>query len=67
MKYFSFQVVADQPEALQHLSTQDQAILGISPHGIFPFGLAFAALSETSAQVFGHFRAVVATATQFTP
>ena len=35
--------------------------------GIFPFGLAFAALSESSQSAFGKFRAVVASATQMIP
>jgi 1-acyl-sn-glycerol-3-phosphate acyltransferase len=65
MRFFAFQVVLDNKETL--LSLKDQAILGISPHGIFPFGLAFAALTDASSQVFGRFRAVVATATQLLP
>ena len=65
MKFFAFQVVVDNKDTL--LLDNQQAILGISPHGIFPFGLAFAALTEASANVFGRFRAVVATATQLMP
>jgi Diacylglycerol acyltransferase len=66
MRFFAFEVVADNWETVKDIAHQP-AILGISPHGIFPFGLAFAALTEASAQVFGSFRAVVATATQLLP
>jgi Diacylglycerol acyltransferase len=66
LRFFAFEVVADDYDSIKDL-LHDQAILGISPHGVFPFGLAFAALSEQSAQVFGSFRAVVASATQLMP
>ena len=66
MRFFAFEVVADEYDSIKDLVHQ-QAILGISPHGIFPFGLAFAALSEQAAQAFGSFRAVVASATQLLP
>ena len=66
LRFFAFEVVADEYESVKHLLNQ-QAILGISPHGIFPFGLAFAALSDQASQAFGSFRAVVATATQLIP
>jgi hypothetical protein len=66
MRFFAFEVVADDENSVKDL-IHKQAILGISPHGIFPFGLAFAALSEQSAKVFGPFRAVVATATELLP
>mmetsp|Transcript_21856 Transcript_21856/g.35181 ORF Transcript_21856/g.35181 Transcript_21856/m.35181 type:complete len:199 (-) Transcript_21856:113-709(-) len=66
LRFFAFEVVADEYDTFKNLVDQP-AILGISPHGIFPFGLAFAALSEQSEKVFGSFRAVVATATQLIP
>mmetsp|Transcript_28300 Transcript_28300/g.60860 ORF Transcript_28300/g.60860 Transcript_28300/m.60860 type:complete len:388 (-) Transcript_28300:1236-2399(-) len=66
MRFFAFEVVADEYDSIKDLIHR-QAILGISPHGIFPFGLAFAALSDQAAQAFGSFRAVVATATQLLP
>jgi len=66
MRFFAFEVVADEYESIKDLIHQ-QAILGISPHGVFPFGLAFAALSDQASQAFGSFRAVVASATQLIP
>lgn len=67
LRFFAFEIVADQgfDSVKQLLDTQ--AILTVSPHGIFPFGLAFAALSEASEKAFGRFRAVVASATQMIP
>jgi len=91
MKFFAYEIVADNYDQVQHLlgnpretagdsagdfastgttgedSRLRQAILGISPHGVFPFGLAFAALSDSSSKVLGKFRAVVATATYLLP
>ena len=49
------------------LQKDEQAILAVVPHGIFPFALAFAALPERASQVFGEFRPVVATATALFP
>ena len=67
LRFFAFEIVADQGfESINDLR-QKQAIVTVSPHGIFPFGLAFAALSEASEQAFGRFRAVVASATQMIP
>ena len=66
MRFFAFEIVADCNDSVKDL-VHKQAILGISPHGIFPFGLAFAALSDQASQAFGSFRAVVATATQLIP
>ena len=66
MRYFAFEIVADEYESIKDL-VDEQAILGISPHGIFPFGLGIAALSEQAAQAFGSFRVVVATAAQLIP
>ena len=66
MRYVAYEVVADEYNSVKDLANQ-QAILGISPHGIFPFGLGFAALSDEADEAFGSFRAVVATATQLIP
>mmetsp|Transcript_2562 Transcript_2562/g.6023 ORF Transcript_2562/g.6023 Transcript_2562/m.6023 type:complete len:385 (-) Transcript_2562:1281-2435(-) len=66
LRFFAFEVVADEFDSVKDLVNQ-QAILGISPHGIFPFGLAFAALSDQASLAFGSFRAVVASATQLVP
>jgi hypothetical protein len=66
MRFFAFEVVADEYNSIKDL-IHEQAIIGISPHGIFPFGLAFAALSDQASQAFGSFRAVVASATQLIP
>ena len=49
------------------LRKDDQALLAVVPHGIFPFALAFAALPERASQVFGEFKPVVATATALFP
>ena len=66
MRYVAYEVVADEFSSVKDLINQ-QAIMGISPHGIFPFGLAFSTLSDQAFQAFGSFRAVVATATQLIP
>lgn len=66
-RFFAFEVVADQGLASVKPFIDKQAIVAVSPHGIFPFGLAFAALSDASAKAFGRFRAVVASATQMIP
>jgi len=66
MRFFAFEVVADEYNSIKDL-IHEQAIIGISPHGIFPFGLAFAALSDQASHAFGSFRAVVASATQLMP
>lgn len=66
MRFFAFEVVADDFDSVREFIDK-QAIVGISPHGLFPFGLAFAALSENSQIAFGRFRAVVASATQMIP
>lgn len=66
LRFFAFEVVADEYDSIKDL-IHNQVILGISPHGVFPFGLAFAALSEESARVFGSFLPVVASATELMP
>lgn len=66
MRYLAYEIVADEYDSIKDL-VHEQAILGISPHGIFPFGLGIAALSDQAAQAFGPFRVVVATAAQLIP
>ena len=66
LRFFAFEVVADQGSDSFSRHLKEQAIVAVSPHGIFPFGLAFAALGE-SQKYFGKFRAVVASATQMIP
>jgi hypothetical protein len=67
LRFFAFEIVADNGLDSIKDFLDRQAIVAVSPHGIFPFGLAFAALSEVSAKAFGRFRAVVASATQMVP
>jgi hypothetical protein len=67
LRFFAFEIVADNGLDSVKEFLEKQAIVAVSPHGIFPFGLAFAALSEASAKAFGRFRAVVASATQMIP
>jgi hypothetical protein len=67
LRFFAFEIVADNGFDSVKALIESQAIVAVSPHGIFPFGLAFAALSEASAKAFGRFRAVVASATQMIP
>lgn len=66
LRFFAFEVVADEYNSIKDL-VDEQAILGISPHGIFPFGLAFAGFSDQGSQAFGPFRVVSAAATYFLP
>lgn len=67
MRFFAFEVVSDAKKEYSREFLEKQAIVGISPHGIFPFGLAFATLSELSGVAFGRMRPVVASATQLIP
>ena len=66
MRFFAFEVVTDEYDAVRNILHR-QAILGISPHGIFPFALAVAAWSEKASQAFGNFRIVIASATRLLP
>jgi hypothetical protein len=71
LKYIAMEVVTDH----ERMSTdqknrsinEEKAILAFIPHGIFPFAFAFGILPEITHQVFGYFRPVVATATNFLP
>jgi hypothetical protein len=67
LRFFAFEVVADGGINSVKDLLQGQAIVGISPHGIFPFGLAFATLTDLSSEAFGRLRPVVASATQLIP
>ena len=69
LRFIAFEVIADSEVAAKaagHIKSE-QAILAISPHGLFPFALAFAALPEKASHAFGYFRPVVATATNLFP
>jgi hypothetical protein len=68
LKFVAFEVIADNPASLKSFDVKkDQAIFAISPHGIFPFALGFAALPDLASRAFGSFRPVVATATALVP
>ena len=67
LRFFAFEIVADQGINSVKDVIDRQSIVAVSPHGIFPFGLAFAALSDASRKAFGRFRAVVASATEMIP
>lgn len=67
LRFFSFEVLYDFHKSKDFDLKKDQAILAFSPHGIFPFSLGFAVLPQASAEVFGTFRPVVASATKFFP
>lgn len=65
MRYLALEVIQDRPTR-RH--TNDSVIYAISPHGIFPFALAFAAIPKrVSDAAFGVLRPVVATATNYLP
>jgi hypothetical protein len=69
IRFLAMEIVADSTSAASWLNKlrQDPAIVAISPHGIFPFGLAIPSVAETGQQVFGAFRPVVASATGMYP
>jgi len=69
LRYISFEVISEQVEDQKNNfdPKEDQAILAFSPHGIFPFGLAFAVMPQAATDIFGEFRPVVATATRLFP
>jgi hypothetical protein len=68
LRFVAFEVIADNPARLKAFDVKkDQAIFAISPHGIFPFSLGFAALPDLASRVFGEMRPVVASATAFFP
>lgn len=67
LRFIAFEVIQDK-KAKNHENIKDeQAILAVIPHGIFPFSLAFAALPSEATRIFGQFRPVVATATNLFP
>jgi hypothetical protein len=65
LKYISMEVITDRK--LGNEIKDDQAILAFVPHGIFPFAFAFGIVPEIAQHIFGRFRPVVATATNFLP
>mmetsp|Transcript_11648 Transcript_11648/g.18019 ORF Transcript_11648/g.18019 Transcript_11648/m.18019 type:complete len:364 (-) Transcript_11648:2396-3487(-) len=67
LRFIAFEVIQDQKVKKDDNIKDEQAILAVIPHGIFPFSLAFAALPIEATRVFGYFRPVVATATALFP
>ena len=71
LKYIAMEVITDHPKTSNDQKNcyvqEEQAILAFVPHGIFPFAFAFGILPEVAQQVFGYFRPIVATATNFLP
>eukprot|EP00535_Pseudo-nitzschia_heimii_P000691 CAMPEP_0197181066 /NCGR_PEP_ID=MMETSP1423-20130617/5461_1 /TAXON_ID=476441 /ORGANISM="Pseudo-nitzschia heimii, Strain UNC1101" /LENGTH=286 /DNA_ID=CAMNT_0042631239 /DNA_START=65 /DNA_END=922 /DNA_ORIENTATION=- len=65
-RYSALEVVADEFSSVKDLVNQ-QAILGFSPHGIFPMGLGLVSFSDAASKAFGSFRIVSATATRLMP
>lgn len=66
LRFVAFEILADSGDAIRDVR-EKQAIYAVSPHGLFPFALAFAALPEQAEPAFGMFRPIVATATAFFP
>lgn len=66
-KFLAIEIVADDGYDSVKDLLEEQAIVAVSPHGLFPFALALSALGEISHQCFGKFRAVVASATALLP
>ena len=71
LKYIAMEVISDNENISNSITNRniknEQAILAFVPHGIFPFAFAFGILPEVAQQVFGYFRPIVATATNFLP
>ena len=66
--WFSHQgITVKGPKNLPQRSASEQLLYAVSPHGIFPFGLGFAALGPLRERVFGIQRVVVASATLAVP
>lgn len=62
--YFAIEMVTN---SVVPIDKKEQAILAVSPHGIFPFSLAFALLPQKIVDIVGEYRPVVATATNLFP
>ena len=43
MRFFAFEIVADMKTGDESDLLKEQVVVGISPHGVFPFSLAMAA------------------------
>ena len=70
MRFVAMEVVLDHRNASKHPPLdphQEKAIVAITPHGIFPFSLAMAAISNIGTRAFGPLRPVVASATNMIP
>lgn len=57
----------NQPRSPHIDVKQDRIMYAFVPHGIFPFAFAFGVFPQAAQRVFGPFRPVVATATEFFP
>lgn len=71
LKFIAMEVITDHKSTANDNKnksmSEEQAVLAFVPHGIFPFAFAFGILPEVAQQVFGYFRPIVATATNFLP
>ena len=68
MRYISFEVIQEEIQDKRKFNPkEDQAILAFSPHGIFPFSIAFSVLPKAANDIFGRYRPVVASATRLFP
>jgi hypothetical protein len=71
LKYIAMEIITDHEiisnDYKNRNISEEQAILAFVPHGIFPFAFAFGILPEVVQHVFGSFRPIVATATNFLP
>jgi hypothetical protein len=66
-RFLALEVVQDAPITSMKNLKEDQAIIAVVPHGIFPFALAFSALTELTEGVFGKYRPIVASAAMMIP
>jgi hypothetical protein len=62
LRYIAIKVILDAQD-----NDKDDLIVAMSPHGIFPFSLAFCILPETVETAFGRLAPVVAPATRLFP
>ena len=67
VNYLSYEVISEATHDHNFDMKNDQAILGVAPHGILPFSLGFASLPQIGIDTFGKFRPVAASATRFLP
>lgn len=65
-RFFALEIVADQGYASVKDAIDNQAIVAVSPHGVFPFSLVWAAVGPAE-EILGRLRVVVASATAGVP